>query len=302
MVGLGDLPDPPFGSQALGVSADGSVITGSGNYFFFPGETWLNDLGEAFRWTEETGMVSLGDIPGQTIHSNAYDISADGSVVVGYAGFPLGEAFRWTASTGIVGLGGLLFNYDYPIKGGIYSVASAVSADGATVVGHAASFDEGGGQGWEAFRWTTVTGAMVGLGDLPGGNFYSEATSVTGDGKVVVGASSSDIGVEPFVWTESQGMLPLAEVLRVNFGLDLGQWSLRRAYDISQDGLVIVGIGINPEGNPEGWIVCLRDDCFEDDDDDHGSGGHQHHGDKGKGHQDHGDKGKGHRHHDHDDD
>ncbi|MCP3870012.1 MAG: hypothetical protein GY703_18340 [Gammaproteobacteria bacterium] len=49
---------------------------------------------------------------------------------------------------------------------------------------------------------------------------------------------------------------------------------------MSDDGQVMVGAGINPEGDHEGWVVCLRDECFEedeDDDDDHGSKGHRHH-------------------------
>ena len=45
----------------------------------------------------------------------------------------------------------------------------------------------------EAFRWTTG-GGMVGLGDLPGGNFYSDADGVSGDGSVVVGCSDSASG------------------------------------------------------------------------------------------------------------
>ena len=44
--------------------------------------------------------------------------------------------------------------------------------------------------GNEAFRWTS-SGGMVGLGDLPGGGFSSDAFGVSYDGSVVVGQSSS---------------------------------------------------------------------------------------------------------------
>src|SRR4051812_49041906 len=64
------------------------------------------------------------------------------------------------------------------------SYATAVSGDGAVVVGYSIAV----GQGVEAFRWTEATG-MVGLGGLPGGEFYSEAWAVSEDGSVVVGHS-----------------------------------------------------------------------------------------------------------------
>jgi hypothetical protein len=56
---------------------------------------------EAFFWTEESGMVGLGYLPGKS-SSYAYSASADGSVVYGASG---GEMFRWTGSAGMVGLG-----------------------------------------------------------------------------------------------------------------------------------------------------------------------------------------------------
>ena len=49
------------------------------------------------------------------------------------------------------------------------SYADGVSADGSVVVGRDANAD-----GDQAFRWTEA-GGMVGLGDLPGGNFRSWA-------------------------------------------------------------------------------------------------------------------------------
>jgi uncharacterized membrane protein len=131
---------------------------------------------------------------------------------------------------------------------------------------------------------------MVGLGDLPGGAYSSGAQGVSGDGAVIVGNGNSDSGTEPFVWSESQGMRRLVDVLCDDYGLDLGEWLLQVAMGVSDDGLVIVGYGINPEGNTEGWVVCLRDECFEDHEgDDHGHGGYQHHNDEGKGHRHHDD-------------
>jgi probable HAF family extracellular repeat protein len=284
MVGLGDLPDYPFGSRAEDVSADGRVITGTAD--FRTGEGSEGDSGEAFLWTEEIGMVGLGSLSGPTrgAVSVGEGISADGTMVAGYGGAPSQEAFRWTESTGMIGLG------DLP-GGKFFSFARAISADGNAIIGFSGSDDGSGGVGVaESFRWTEATG-MVGLGDLPGGAYLSYAQGVSGDGTVIVGNSETDGGLEPFVWTDSHGMRRLADVLSDVYGLDFIGWQLLRVWDVSDDGLVMVGTGTNPEGNQEGWVVCLRDECFEedDDDDDHGGKGHRHYGDKGKGHQHHDD-------------
>ncbi len=120
--GLGGLPGS-FSSSATGVSADGSVVVGSSTRT----PMWTT---EAFRWTQATGMVGLGDLPGGSFYSDANGVSADGSVVVGISNIGNGsEAFRWTQATGMVGLGNL--------SGWNSSSASGVSADGSVVVGTA---------------------------------------------------------------------------------------------------------------------------------------------------------------------
>ncbi len=76
--GLGYLPGGTGESWARNASADGSVVVG-----------WSRNasgVNEAFIWTSSTGMVGLGQLPAETTsssYSNAYAISADGSVVVG---------------------------------------------------------------------------------------------------------------------------------------------------------------------------------------------------------------------------
>jgi probable HAF family extracellular repeat protein len=239
MVGLGDFAGGPFSSEALAVSADGSVVVGYG---------WNANGPEAFRWTQATGMVGLGDLPGGLFSSLAFEVSADGSVVVGGGISTNGsEAFRWTQAIGMVGLGDL--------AGGTFSSeALAVSADGSVVVGFGNSANGG-----EAFRWTQGTG-MVGLGDLPGGIFYSYATGVSADGSVVVGYSATDsfTGAEAFIWNSTQGMRSLKQVLTNDYGLNLAGWTLNDARGISADGLTVVGYGTNPSGVSEGWLARLN--------------------------------------------
>jgi probable HAF family extracellular repeat protein len=64
-------------------------------------------LSRAFRWTASGGMQNLGTLGGAW--SEAYGVSADGSVVVGWATNAAGadRAFRWTAAGGMQDLGTL---------------------------------------------------------------------------------------------------------------------------------------------------------------------------------------------------
>ena len=61
------------------------------------------------------------------------------------------------------------------------------------------------------------------------------------------------------VWNEDDGMHRLDEWLIDELGLGdaLEGWKLTIATGISDDGLTIVGEGINPRGNDEGWVVKL---------------------------------------------
>ena len=66
-MGLGDLPGGSFSSGASSISADGSVVVGSSAVatVLVPGRPpFSQTLSEAFRWTQASGMVGLGDLPG----------------------------------------------------------------------------------------------------------------------------------------------------------------------------------------------------------------------------------------------
>jgi len=112
---------------------------------------------------EAASFAGLGGLQSGSIGSEAWNVSADGSAVVGNnLSTNSFEAFRWTADEGMVGLGNLP-------GGNSESFARGISADGSIVVGHSNS-----NNGDEAFRWTADEG-IVGLGDLPGGSFESFA-------------------------------------------------------------------------------------------------------------------------------
>ena len=133
MVGLGILPGG-FDSTANAVSADGSVVVGINT--FLPSTP--NFRTEAFRWTAAEGMISLGDLAGEPTGSNALDVSADGSVIVGYGRDSIGssKAMFWTADTGMVKLQDALLSAGVTnLDGWLLTEARGVSADGKTIVG-----------------------------------------------------------------------------------------------------------------------------------------------------------------------
>jgi probable HAF family extracellular repeat protein len=245
--GLGDLPGGPTApqSQALDVSADGSVIVG---------EATTSIGNEAFRWTRQTGMVGIGQLPAGATGSAAFGVSSDGAVIVGEAnatGRP--QAFRWTAETGMVGLGFL--------PGAIHSISRRVSGDGSVVVG-VNSFPppEPFITRSEAFRWTQSEG-MVSLGDLPGGRTASIAYDVSADGAVIVGtgftvdATGREV-IRAFHWTAETGMLNLQDLLVSAGATNLDGWALVDARGVSADGLTIVGVGAH-NGREEAWVATI---------------------------------------------
>jgi probable HAF family extracellular repeat protein len=134
-------------------------------------------------------MVGLGDLPGGDAQSYAFDVSPDGSVVVGTGSGPDGyEAFRWTQQTGMVGLGDL--------PGGYFNSASyATSADGQVIVGFANFNSDPGVYDADAFIWTPQKGmrylkdallADYGIKGVDGWKLVT-ALSITPDGSMVVG-------------------------------------------------------------------------------------------------------------------
>ena len=114
------------------------------------------------------------------------------------------------------------------------SVARGVNADGSVVVGQGTS-----ASGTEAFRWTQA-GGMVGLGDLPGGSFFSLANAVNADGSVVVGAGTEAAGTVAIRWTQAGGMVSLG---------DLPGGSINGvANAVNADGSVVVGVSSSTIG------------------------------------------------------
>ncbi|MFM9996914.1 MAG: PEP-CTERM sorting domain-containing protein [Phycisphaerales bacterium] len=159
MVGLGFLPVAAGGvqfSQATAASADGAVIVGQSR-------TAVSiNANEAFRWTESSGLVGLGDLPGGGFDSIAFGVSADGSVIVGRASVDqlppcgifgcgsAGRAFIWDAVNGMRDLEAVLSAAGATTEGWDLQEARAVSADGRTIAGTGRN-PTGAFEGWVAY-------------------------------------------------------------------------------------------------------------------------------------------------------
>jgi probable HAF family extracellular repeat protein len=171
-------------------------------------------------------LTWLGTLGGD--RSVAWGVSADGSVVVGWAYNAAGRMrpFRWTAAGGMQDLGTL--------PGSDESVARGVSADGSVVVGWAWSDVPGYGR---AFRWTAA-GGMQDLGTLGGSE--GGATAVSADGSLVVGVADNAEGqYRAFRWTEAGRMQDLGTLPG-----GCCSWAL----GVSADGSVVVGWAYNAAG------------------------------------------------------
>lgn len=160
-------------------------------------------------------------------------VSSDGATT---AGRGTGNVtFRWTRTGGLASLGDLS-------GGDTNSIAYAVSADGAVVVGVGNS-----SAGTEAFRWT-AGGGLAGLGFTanPADSPESRAFGVSADGAIVVGSVRVKLDTthyEAFRWTAAGGMTTIG---RLPGDFD------SQANAISADGSVIVGYSSGATSTPGG--------------------------------------------------
>lgn len=195
--GLGPMPgDYGGGTYVNGLSGDGSTVVGY---------TWINGATtRPYRWTAVGGYQDLGTLGADGSNSRAYDASFDGSTVVGQVDSPSGpRAFRWQPS----GMQALPM-YE----------ALGTSADGSVAVGM-------------NVRWTAPSQVEY-LGFL-GGNNYTSAYGVSGDGQAVVGFSETSPNryAHAFRWTPAGGMQDL--------GVTSGTESL--AWGVSANGELVHG-------------------------------------------------------------
>jgi uncharacterized membrane protein len=275
MEGLGDVSGGSFGSNAFGVSRDGTTIVGQGQTTqdFTPFRAWV--------WTTSNGIQPIPD-GASVIPTIANGVSSNGLIVTG-AGSKKSSlasgAYIYYRDSNILEDPGNFF------AGGT-TILRGVSADGSTAFGsspmllgprdaviwtdsnglqslphlnqgdaevRAANRDASilvGQSGSEAVMWDSSQNVSS-LGVLPFAN-NSVALGVSDDGSVIIGNAS---GV-PFIWKPAEGMRPLDEFIEKELCVDLSDWTLISANSISSDGQTIVGVGLGPNGE-EAWVARL---------------------------------------------
>jgi probable HAF family extracellular repeat protein len=227
-------------------------------------------------------LVSIGDLPGGPVTSEAFGVSPDGLIVVGSSavtGTNQFHAVAWTRDGGLVDLGlksggtmrtGYAVTNDGVVSGetttpvaakatlagasitilpgtvpnGFFGSAGlAISADGARVAGSR----ELSGFVIEACYWDGTT--VQSIGNLSSFPFLALAQGISADGSVIVGQSDTDDGYEGFRWTSGGGMVALGV-------LPGASTANSNANAISRDGAVIVGSSSNSTGGTRAvkWV------------------------------------------------
>ena len=229
-----------------GISADGSIVVG--------GKTSGRN-GEAFRWSEQSGLVTLPMFPGHDTAS-AYDVSADGRIVVG-----LGWRNRPSGSPRIplCWIGNSVPSAIPSPTGFEWNVAQAdsVSPDGTVVTGWNAITNDN----TIGFRWTIGTAEPEIIGWTLAGTSpqLTVPRDVSAAGEIIVGFEQVGAVREARIWDAGHGARDLQVVLEEEYdlGTELSGWVLRVATKVSPDGQNIAGYGTNPLGNTEGFLVRL---------------------------------------------
>lgn len=251
----------PFRTPTIGeaplyagdMSAGGSVVVGS--------------VGEVpYRWTAAEGLQTFADLPDDA-NLGATAISADASTILLdgvpgryeliVAGDPVQNALRWTASDGAVEL--------EPLAGFASSNAVALSHDGVVVVGNSVSHSpiDLDPDRLPTNRATAWIGSEVIALDTTTGT--SSALDVSADGTMIVGTldptnpqTDAFFLPEAMLWREGQAYR-IQDVLADEYGLggELAGWSLTSATAISDNGRVIAGEGIAPDGQRAAWVTVL---------------------------------------------
>lgn len=199
--------------------------------------------------------IELGALQRTPAYSKSYDMSADGQVIVGFSINSKNErkAIRWIKN----GEGNWTMEELGDLPGGSSeSFATAISADGHTIVG-VANWIENKNVG-QAFRWTLKDGMQL-LGLFPSESPFSKATDASGDGSVIIGVYSKKEGDEGFVWTEKTGIQNLRDMIENKCSLNLSTWKSISPKSISTDGKTIVGTASTPPEDQAGWYAVLGD-------------------------------------------
>ena len=245
-------------TEGWGVSENGLVGIGSAAARPAVGSLHVDPV----RWPGGgTAIGDLGNLPTSSDAGEAYGVSDTGSLIAGSHTSSEGrDAWYWSGS-GLVALPRLA------VVTKVTAGALAVSRDASAIVGYCTrrTVTLPGGTVVpvepQAVRWSGAGFAAIeNLGVLPAApSIDSRAEAVSPDGSLVVGrAIGAGGGNRAFIWDAANGMRDLASVLGNDLGLDLTGWTLTEATGVAavSPGIyALVGKGVNPQGDPEGWVA-----------------------------------------------
>ncbi|MHC4080245.1 MAG: hypothetical protein ACYS15_07115 [Planctomycetota bacterium] len=228
----GGIMDNAYGS-AWGLSGDGLTVTG---LYWRPGQP--GGSANAFHWTSETGVVSLGSGGG---NSRANGANGDGSVIAGWDENPVTGPWRPAAwVNGVKTILGESADTDG------FAEATAVNTDGTLIVG--SSWDDGLRVAVATvWRWNGTTWDEDPIGTLPGtppdiGNVVAQ--DLSDDGSIIVGFNQFSFGnFAGFLWTQETGMVNVVDFL-ADHGITVDPTLIIQSLTgITDDGSTIVGLG-----------------------------------------------------------
>lgn len=270
------------------VSDDGSVLVST-----------VEDPGGIFSpayWTQATGWVTVGGIPGQPAldgqYGSGWDVSGDGEKMVGLAWDGTNgkaEAFQWTEATGVVGLGrpadrssrASVISADGHVIGGFYEDPTtgcrrpvrwidAGAPDlflGDSICGETNGFSTTGeyvtgeaafpGDQWYNGFLFSDAGDVVKLPPVQNNvNHRSMGISVS-EGGIVVGRSG--IGGQTLfasIWFPGDERMRDLATELTSLGADPGDWWLLSGIAITPDGATIVGQAFNSITSQYGAFIA----------------------------------------------
>ena len=212
-----------------------------------------------FMWDQPRGFRELP--PGGDYAVQLLSMTSSGNAATGLAGNVDGvygsRALLWTERFGERLLP--------TINTGLarMDIASGVTEDERTIAGSLGTLvvtPDGQRVDSEAVLWTNGGDTIQRLGFLDGDN-SSYASSISTDGRVVIGESSNGQidGTRVFVWTPQSGMRSLVALLEAA-GLSVGTLNLTGVIGVSPDGQTITGQGYredDPDGRPQFWQVHI---------------------------------------------
>lgn len=211
-----------FGT-ASAISSDGRWVVGDGSF----GVDSDPHLAIVWDFNSASATRTLAPPPGNE-RAYAFDVSADGKLVVGMSQIQVGlerSAIAWAVGAEPQFLPPVAFD-------AIESGAEAISANGEVVVGW--SYSEA--RHFEPTVWINGFGA-INLNDLNGSNETGYAISVSDDGQVIVGLS----GQNPVIWR--------LDGTRRDLAFPAGDTNAQ-AEAVSSNGEFIAGLGVRDFHDP----------------------------------------------------